>query len=124
VPANIDLPQNATTPEETATERRATPRYPILRRCLVWPQDDPVDAEGWRCIAYDISLNGIGLTLPLPPRPGTVLTVEAWGLPATRRLRVRVVHARPVAFVWICGCALDNPLDEAELRAWLQGPRA
>ena len=42
-------------------ERRGTPRQPLLQRCLVWPPD-AVGTEGWRCIAHNISPNGIGLS--------------------------------------------------------------
>ena len=77
---------------------------------------------GWRCIAYNISETGIGLTLPLPMQPGSVMEVEAWGLPAARVLRVCVVRTTPVEFAWFCGCQLLQPLAPEELKAWLMGP--
>src|SRR5215468_4463045 len=75
---------------EPAIEHRTTPRYPLLQRCLVWPPD-AAGAEGWRCIVHNISEHGIGLSLPCPVRPGTVLRVEAWGLPGAPTLLARVV---------------------------------
>jgi hypothetical protein len=94
----------------------------ILQRCLVWsgPQGrSPRGSDGWRSIAYDISTAGIGLTLPLPVQPGTLLEIEGWGIPSSRPLRARVVRTAPVEFLWFCGCEFLEPLDEAELSAWL-----
>src|SRR4051794_8807898 len=88
-----------------AIERRGIPRQPLLQRCLVWPPD-AMGAEGWRCIAHNISPHGIGLSLPCPVRPGTVLRVEAWGLPGAPALLVRVVHTKPLGFLWLGGCEL------------------
>src|SRR5262249_34929752 len=81
-----------------SAERRAAPRHPLLQRCFVWPPG--AQGEGWRCVAYNISATGIGLTLPLPLLPGTVLRVEPWELPAARILRARVVHVRAVECLW------------------------
>src|SRR5947209_1318545 len=90
-------------------ERRSAPRSPISQRCLVGPGRRGL--EGWRCIVYDISATGIGLPLPLPMQPGTILEIEAWGVPAARTLRARVVRTAPVEFLWFCGCELDPPLE-------------
>jgi hypothetical protein len=107
--------------EAPGVERRGTPRYPILQRCLVWP--GPRGVEGWRCIAYNISPMGVGLTLPLPVQPGTVLEIEAWEFSRARPLRARVVRTAPVEFLWFCGCHFETPLAEHELRTWLKAPR-
>jgi hypothetical protein len=90
----------------------------------VSPEGGNAAAQGWHCVAYDVSSNGLGLAVPLPPRLGTSLTVEAVGLPGMRPLRVRVTHVRPVAYVWFCGCELDEPLRDDELRAWVGRPRS
>ena len=121
--ASTNLPKEAGAPAPPLVERRSAPRYRLARSCLVCPQGSDVGAQGWRCVAYDVSTTGIGLTLPLPPRLGTLLRVEAWALPALRPLRMRVTHVRPVAFLWFCGCALEDPLREGELRTWLDSPR-
>src|SRR4051812_46200553 len=89
-------------------EHRVYPRHPILQRCFVWPEGALV-AEAWRCVAFNISTAGIGLTLPCPLQPETVLCIEPWELPGSRRLRARVVQARPVDFVYFAGCELDSP---------------
>ena len=102
------------------TEHRRAPRHQVLRRCFVRPPGAG-GGEGWRCIVYDISLLGIGVTLPLPVRPGARLTVIPHAAPGAPELRARVVHARPLAHVWMCGCELDAPMGEDELRAWLAG---
>ena len=65
--AQIDQPEVPTT--APALERRGTPRHPLVQRCLVWPPG-AVGADGWRCIAHNISPRGIGLSLPCPVRPG------------------------------------------------------
>jgi hypothetical protein len=107
--------------EHPGIERRSAYRYPILQRCLVRPPA-PQNAEAWRCIAYNISLLGIGITMPFPP-PGIVLEVQAWESPASRPLRVRVVRTAPVEFLWFCGCELLTPLDDAELQVWVVQPQ-
>src|SRR2546423_1736753 len=104
----------------TAIERRGAPRQQLLQRCLVWPPDAE-GAEGWRCIVHNISPHGIGLSLPCPVRPGTVLRVEAWGLPGALPLLVRVVYTKPLGFLWLGGCELLSPLDPASLRGWMLG---
>ncbi|MBI1915969.1 MAG: PilZ domain-containing protein [Planctomycetes bacterium] len=103
-----------------AIERRGTPRQPLLQRCLVWPPG-AAGTEGWRCIAHNISPQGIGLSLPCPVRPGTILRVEAWGLPGAPVLLARVVFTKPLGFLWLGGCELLFPLDPASLRGWLLG---
>ena len=75
------------------------------------------EGEPWRCIAYDISATGIGIVLPFHLRLGTGLQIEPSGLPGAGALRARLVHSRPVDFVWFCGCEFFSRLDDAELRA-------
>jgi hypothetical protein len=112
-----------TVPAAPEGERRSCPRYRIVRRCLVTPQGGNAADQGWHCVAYDISSKGLGLSVPLPFRVGTLLTIEAIGLPGMRPLRVRVAHVRPVAYVWFCGCEFGEPLREDELRTWVERPR-
>lgn len=101
-----------------AAQRRRDVRHLTLQRCLVWP-GQPGEPDGWRCIAYNISTQGIGLTLPLPLPVGSPLTVRPWDLPGAEEVQARVIHARPVQWLWFCGCELVRPLTEAELSAWL-----
>jgi hypothetical protein len=115
-----------TTPPQPASttpagiERRGAPRFAILQRCLVKPPQAQ-GPEDWRCIAYNISSTGLGLTLPLPLATGTILDIEPWALPKAPRVQARVVRCKPVDFLWFCGCELLRRLSEAELQAWLAG---
>src|SRR5262249_48674843 len=109
-------------PEPVAPiELRSFPRYPILQRCLVVPGNAPAGAEGWRCIAYNISRAGIGLTLPAPLRIGAELIITPWQLPAAPVVRARVVHSSRVDFLWFCGCEFLTPLSADEHFAWTTG---
>ena len=102
-------------------ERRTAPRFGILQRCFVYPvQASATDA--WRCIAYSISGTGIGVTLPIPLHEGTVLTIEAWGLPRACPLKVRITQTKQVDFFWFTGCELLKRLSDAELSIWRNGP--
>ncbi|HKB42152.1 MAG TPA: PilZ domain-containing protein, partial [Gemmataceae bacterium] len=94
----IGLPEETTPPELSGVERRVLPRHPILQRCLVWPPGT-LGTEGWRCIVHNISTTGIGISLPCPLQPGTVLRVEAWGLPGAPPLLARVVFAKRLGFL-------------------------
>ena len=114
-------PSRTTAREVPAAERRLARRHRVLQRCLVRPQG-AVGAQDWRCIAYNISTTGIGITLPYPAVPGTVVEIEAWGLPAALPLRARVLHSKPVGFLWFCGCELVSRLREHEVQDWRAGP--
>jgi hypothetical protein len=99
-------------------ERRKMPRYPTLQRCLVWPPNAN-GPNGLRCIAYNISLTGIGLTLPLPLPRGHILRIEPYEVPGAGPIQAKIVHHKPVEFLWFCGCELLRPLTDEELKAWL-----
>lgn len=75
-----------------------------------------------RCIGYNISATGIGITLPVRLQPGTLLTLQAWGLPRARPLQVRIVHAKQVEFVWFTGCEFVTKPSDAQLGIWRSGP--
>jgi hypothetical protein len=100
-------------------DRRTEERYSIVRRCFVWP-DGPPPAEAWRCIAFSISENGLGITMPFAPALGTVLSVSGLELPSAPPLRARVVRTTAVEFLWFCGCELLRPLSAAEFQAWIK----
>jgi len=102
-------------------EKRSAPRYPILQRCFVHPAESPAH-EAWPCIAYNISATGIGVTLPVRLQEGTVLTIEAWGLPRACSLQARTIRARLVGLDWFTGCELIKRLSDAELQIWSSGP--
>ena len=115
MPANTH-PDSAPADLPIGINRREFPRYPTLQRCFVWPEG--ADGEGWRCIAYNISLTGIGLTLPVPLPADAVIRVLPHGLPGARPLRARLVHVRRLEWAFLCGCEFFEPLSEAELQTW------
>jgi hypothetical protein len=89
----------------------------MLQRCIAWPA--PAGAEGWRCIAFDLSSSGVGLALPAPLPRGADLLVRPYGLPETAPpLHALVVRAVCVEGVWFTGCILVQPLSEEELAVW------
>ena len=94
---------------------RSAKRHATLQRCFVHPTRDS-GPQAWRCIAFDISETGIGLTLPVPLTLGTVLAVRAWGLPRACELRACVVRTTPVDSFWFTGCEFGRRLSDAELR--------
>jgi hypothetical protein len=112
-------PNAAPAAASPSTERRAARRYRLLQKCLARPENATA-ADGWHGIVYNLSVTGIGLTLPLPVRPGTELLVEAWNLDRARPLRARVVRVALIGFTWFHGCELVEPLGEDELRGWLR----
>jgi hypothetical protein len=100
-------------------EMRIAPRFPILQRCFVLASGG---AQVWRCIAYNVSATGIGITLPDQLPEETVLTIQAWDLPESRPLQARIVHSRPVESVWFTGCEWIKFLSDDELETWSGGP--
>ncbi len=57
--------------------------------------------------------------MPFLPQLRTLLDVQAWGLPAVRTLKARVVRTTLVEFLYFCGCELIGPLSEQELQTWI-----
>jgi hypothetical protein len=119
----VSQPPHALTLDEIAAaiECRSSERYRILQRCVVRPASAP-GPEGWHCIAYNVSSEGIGLTLPLRLPAGTVLEVRPWGLPGAPVLLAQVVHSSLVEFVWFTGCRLTEPLSDREIQCWCSEP--
>ena len=112
------IPAPAAAAEPVLRERRSAPRYSLIQRCFAKPAAVP-ESEGWRCIVYNISLAGIGVTLPLPLKPGALIRIEPWNLPGVKPVQARVVRASPLEFVWLCGCEFPTRLTDDELQAWL-----
>ena len=78
--AVIPQPQPPAEPALQGVDFRTSPRYRVLQRCFVRPPGvRPPD--GWRGIVFNLSANGIGVTLPLAVERGTDLDIEAWNLP-------------------------------------------
>jgi hypothetical protein len=103
-------------------EFREFPRHPILQRCLVCEDAASSAVEGWRCIAYSISIAGIGITLPAPLKPGTVLRITPYNLRGAPLVRARIGHVTPIQFLWFCGCELLTRLTEEQCQVWTTGP--
>src|SRR5947199_8216220 len=89
--------------EPVPRERRSAHRPALIQRCFAKPAAAP-GAEGWRCIVYNISVMGVGVTLPLPLKNGAVIWIEPWNLPDARPVQARVVRSSPLEYVWLCGC--------------------
>ena len=111
-------PTGATPDRPRAAERRAARRFPLLQKCLARPEGSSGLAD-WHGIVYNLSTSGVGLSLPYPVPPGTILIIEPWDLPAPA-LRACVVRSALVAFAWFHGCALTHPLNDDELQSWLK----
>jgi hypothetical protein len=99
-------------------ERRKEPRFPTLQRCII-SLSGGHGPGGWHCIVYNISANGVGVTMPIPLPAGQILLIEPFELPGTRPILARIVHVKPVEFLWFCGCELFETLTDEEVRAWL-----
>jgi hypothetical protein len=75
----------------------------------------PRSGEARSSRLLNLSGEGLALLLPRPARPGDALEVVTWGRSGPQLLLARVVHTQPAAEGWLHGCALENPLPEAEL---------
>jgi hypothetical protein len=108
-------------PGTRRVEMRTGPRYRILQRCFANAAGDAA-SEPWRCIGYSISATGIGITLPVQLHEGTLLSLQAWGLPRACPLQVRIVQTKQVDLVWFVGCEFIKRLADAQLEIWRSGP--
>jgi hypothetical protein len=124
VNVQIQPREGASGDRRSGSERRQAVRYRCLRECTVHLEgaSPPVD---WTGMVYNISANGIGLALPFPALPGSVLLVRPWGLRGTALgVSARVVRSGLQSFVWFHGCQFAAPLGDDELRRWLIALRA
>ena len=120
--STLIAPSAALDPAPAPTlERRRQIRYQMLQRCFV-RRDGTASTDGWRCIAYNLSRTGVGVTLPCPLAVGTIIGITPWNLPRAKSLLVRVVRLTQADFVWFAGCELAEPLADDELATWLAGP--
>src|SRR5262249_32669531 len=100
-------------------ERREAPRQTIMAMCRVRLAGQP-EAREWRCVAYNISQVGIGLTVPCPLQPGASGSIVPWDRPHAPPMVARRGRTVAASFFCLCGCALLTPLSEAELAEWIQ----
>ena len=103
-------------------EMRTAKRHRVLQRCFVQAAGGAAQ-QAWPCIVFSVSDGGVGVTLPVRLPEGTVLTIQAWGLPRARTLKARVVQAKKVDALWFTGCELPTRLTDVELQIWRSGPR-
>src|SRR5262249_10357969 len=71
-PGNAMLPHEAARASDTdlsQLERRLGARHRVVQPCFVRP-DCRQDSTGWKAIAYDICLSGVGVALPYPLAAG------------------------------------------------------
>jgi hypothetical protein len=78
-----------------------------------------MDGGDWHAIAYDISVDGIGIGLPYAVEPGTVLYIHPWSHANARPVCARVVRVTPVNFLWFHGCEFLETLSPEEMERWL-----
>jgi hypothetical protein len=102
-------------------EMRTARRHLIMQRCFVHPVKTTAP-DAWRCVAYNISAAGIGITLPARFDNGTLMTIQAWGLPRACTLQARIVRTKQVDLFWFTGCELVKRLSDTELKIWCSGP--
>lgn len=98
-------------------ERRSATR--VLTTLWVACREATEESGGrWRARVQDVSPLGIGLLLPRPLKPSTLLRIElenqARGL--VRQVLARVVHIQhTTGCPWLIGCAFAKELDDASL---------
>ena len=113
-------PQQQGTEPHTGSQRREFSRQP----CTLSTYGYAVREGGEKRLAaqvLDVSRDGIGLALPCPVAPGTILGIDiphrSWRRP--RRLLKRVVHTTALADgTWRVGCEFAFRLSESEFRAY------
>jgi PilZ domain len=119
MPDQLDVPPPV--PPLLQIDRRAVVRQ-------VWRRETPghlsaVDCHEARWVrVQDLTASGVGLVLPHDYEPGTALLVELHNLKEgyARTLRVRVMHSTSQGDgTWLVGCALFEPLPDAELQKLL-----
>lgn len=113
-------PQQQGTEPHTGSQRREFSRQP----CTLSTYGYAVREGGEKRLAaqvLDVSRDGIGLALPCPVEPGTILGIDlphrSWRRP--RKLLTRVVHTTALADgTWRVGCEFAFRLSESEFRAY------
>jgi hypothetical protein len=66
----------------------------------------------------------VGVTLPLALKPGSTIEIIPASTPEASTIRGKLVYSRQLEHVWLCGCALESPMRDSAIRAWLAGPPA
>lgn len=110
--------------KQARQERRQSPRRRCMSECVVRVEGAD-ESLAWPGMVYNISSAGVGLALPFPAPPGTVLVIE----PRRRRgpalsARARVVRSSLREYVWFHGAEFLVPLGEEAFARWLAELRA
>ena len=124
-PARVDETEVDQLPPQE--ERRVALRFPSSLHTAVQPVRRQREREApWAARVRDVSAYGLGLVLPLPVEPGTILAADLEGptRAAVRNVLVRVVHITAhQAGEWVVGCALVSEMSDEDLRGF-QAERA
>ena len=104
-------------------ERRTSERHPcgLETSCLRATETE----NAWDARVVDISSTGVGLLLRRRFEPGTLLSFRLEGRSEGQSYHAiaRVIHAKSqVEGGWLLGCALLDPLDELQVRAFRAAP--
>ncbi len=104
-------------------DRRSSERHPCTLETSCLRAADGENA--WDARVIDISSTGVGLLLGRRFEPGTLLAFRLEGRSGGQSYHAvaRVVHAtRQAEGGWLLGCALLDPLDERQVRAFRAAP--
>lgn len=102
-----------------AEERRSAERHATSRACYVKPSGKNAGVA-WGVRLSDISQSGLSIVLRVRLEPGTVLAVQPSRQALQQPLFARVVRADRHEHGWLYGCEFLRPVDDDELRRWLE----
>ena len=108
--------------ELSPAERRASIRHVCRLETLCQPADTEEPVQRWPATVCDISLEGMGVLLGEPFKPGTILGVELTSSDETLEYTMfaKVMHIQELADGrWRAGCSFTRKLSDDELRSLL-----
>jgi hypothetical protein len=109
-------------PLPSQEERRVALRFPTSLHTEVQPVRRQPEREGpWQARVRDVSAYGLGLVLPHPVEPSTILMADLEGPTeaVVRNVLVRVVHVTAhQPGEWVVGCALISEMTDEHLRTF------
>lgn len=111
-------PTPAEGPQGTpGAERRLAPRYPASVKVVCYPVGGGL-GERRTARVRNVSRTGIGLSVDRSFGPGTALIVELPVEEGVKHARCKVVHStRQMGGTYLLGCAFDQQISDAEVRA-------
>lgn len=108
--------------DSSPAERRASIRHVCSLETLCQAADTDEPEQRWPATVCDISLEGIGVLVGEPFRPGTMLGVELTSPDETLEYTMfaKVMHIQELADGrWRAGCSFTRKLTEEELQSLL-----